>query len=104
MFRDDLYLPAKPETAVIETNQEIYRRLTLDVTSMTNDELSAVDAILEFSGSPIILPDHGKLASTSVMLVFTYLFDDGSLLMSIVVVGEVSELSAAGTVYTLVTV
>jgi len=44
MFRDDLYLSAEPETVVIETNQEIYRRLTHDLTSMTNDELSAVDA------------------------------------------------------------
>jgi hypothetical protein len=43
MFTSDLQMPAEPHNAVRETNMETLRRLSHDLTSITNDEHTALD-------------------------------------------------------------
>jgi hypothetical protein len=48
MFQEELKLPPKPCNAMTETNDEILRRLSHDLTSITNEELSAVNGYRMF--------------------------------------------------------
>jgi len=44
MFASALYLPSEPPNAMVESNEEILRRLGHDLTGIDNGELSAIDA------------------------------------------------------------
>ena len=59
MFLCDCHLPSEPPNAVVESNEEILRRLGHDLTGIDREELSAIDAYRLFLHADSNYPTWG---------------------------------------------
>ena len=59
MFQEDLKLPPKPCNARTETNAEILRQLSRDLTNINNFELSAIDGYRMYRHAGVDQPSWG---------------------------------------------